>query len=133
MIYFVPLLALVAPFFLWPIEQVFPHPHVVEEVAKGLMVFLLLKKRRSFTTGLKVVILASFLFTFSETAFYLSNIFLVGSLSIVFLRLTITLPMHLLTFLIIYTFAYKRKYFLPLGVLIAIFVHYLFNVWVATV
>ncbi len=125
----VPLFAAIAPFIIWPIEIFFPYPHIVEELTKGLLVFLLL---RSFSSTSKIsgTFLIGFLFAISETVLYLFNILPSGNPQTLLLRLTLTMPMHIITTYVIFTFASIDKRLIFLGIIIAVFIHYFFNVYV---
>ena len=78
MIFASPLLAAIGPFLLWPIELFLPYPFVLEEIFKGVLVYLILGSgvRR---TQEKLIILSALLFSFSESVMYIINIFLVGN------------------------------------------------------
>lgn len=126
MLTLLPLLAAIAPFFLWPVELIFPYPHLVEELIKTLLVVPLLDQRRK-SAPIKTLFLLGFLFAFSESVLYLFNI---GSLDVFFQRLLITVPLHIITFLLIFLPTLKNKKLLPLGTILAILVHYLCNFYI---
>lgn len=124
------LFASIAPFLVWPIELIFPYPHIVEELFKGLLVFFILKSPDN-ATRIRLGILAGFFFAFSESVLYISNILLVGTVWIFIERLFLTIPLHVLTTLLILFSGMKKKEFLVLGIVGAILAHYLFNLLVA--
>lgn len=42
----IPLFASILPFVLWPIELALPYPHIIEELAKAALVFVVIKEGR---------------------------------------------------------------------------------------
>ncbi len=124
-----PLLALIAPFIVWPIELILPYPHIIEELAKAVLVFTLLNLPKHLTK-IKLAILIGVLFAFSESVLYLFNIQLVGDVQTYFVRLLITVPLHVITTLIILLPALKNKKLIIVGVIFASLVHYLFNLYI---
>lgn len=125
----IPLFASMAPFLVWPFELIFPYPHIVEELVKGFLVFFTLKSSDN-TTRIKLAILAGLFFAFSESVMYMSNIFLVGTLWTFIERLLLTIPLHVVTTLLILFSGMKKKAFLPLGIIAAMLYHYVFNLMV---
>ena len=106
------LLALIFPFFILLIENFLPYPHIVEELFK----FYLAKKASS----TKIAIILGLLFSLSEASFYVMN---PGA---PLYRVLIVAPMHISTILVMYYFS-KTKSLWPLGLFLAILIHYLFN------
>ncbi len=121
-----PLFALIAPFVVWPIELILPYPHIIEELAKAILVFTLLDLPERLTK-IKLAILIGALFAFSESVLYLFNIQLVGNIQTYFVRLLVTIPLHVITTLIILIPALKNKKLIIVGVILASIVHYFFN------
>lgn len=114
------LFAAIAPFVLWPIETVFPYPHVIEELVKAALVFFVIKTwHQAAAAGLT--------FAFSESILYFPNFFLVGSLETFFTRLAITVPLHVATLLLIFFFKANKKAYLIPAVALAMILHYFFN------
>ncbi len=124
-----PLLALIAPFVVWPIELILPYPYIIEELAKAILVFTLLNLPERLTK-IKLAILIGVLFAFSESVLYLFNIQLVGNIQTYFIRLLVTIPLHVITTLIILLPALKNKKLIIVGVIFASLVHYLFNLYI---
>lgn len=106
------LTALVFPFFLLLIENFIPYPYLIEEVFK----FFLAKKASS----TKTAIILGLLFSLSEAIFYAMN------LNSPLYRMFVVTPMHITTILVMQYFL-KRKSMWPVGLLLAILIHYLFN------
>ena len=121
-----PLLAAITPLLLWPVELIFPYPHLVEELMKTFLVVPLLEHRRKLTQ-IKIVIFLGIIFAFSESVLYLFNI---GDLTVFLKRLLITAPFHTFTFLLIFLPTLKNKKLLPLGTILAILVHFLYNFYI---
>ena len=124
-----PLFALIAPFIVWPIELILPYPHIIEELAKAVLVFTLLDLPERLTK-IKLAILIGVLFAFSESILYLFNIQLVGNIQTYLVRLLVTIPLHVITTLIILLPALKNKKLIIVGVVFASLVHYLFNLYI---
>jgi hypothetical protein len=120
------LFAAVGPFFLLPIQFILPFPYLVEELYKlGLLLSIYQIDRKSLILD---AIILGLLFSFSESIFYLPSI----NLETFVLRFVITLPMHLLTIVIMALIIQKNIRLAPIGLLLAILIHYLFNL-VATI
>ena len=124
-----PLLALIAPFVVWPIELILPYPHVVEELVKAFLVYTLLDLPDRLTK-IKLAILIGVLFAFSESVLFLFNIQMVGNIQTYFVRLLVTIPLHVVTTLIILLPALKNKKLIIVGVILASLVHYFFNYYI---
>lgn len=73
------------------------------------------------------VALGGFLFAFSESMFYIINVFLVGNANLFIIRLILTVPMHMITTIIILAFAQIDRRLTPVGLIFAILMHYMFN------
>lgn len=126
MIILTPLISAIGPLLLWPIELFLPYPFIVEEVFKGIIVYLILqvsgKKLQE-----KFIIASAVLFSLSESLLYIFNFSLVGNGKIFLLRLLLTTIMHLCTFLIIYFSGRKNLKLLPIGVLAGAVIHFFYN------
>jgi hypothetical protein len=125
-----PLFSLILPFILWPIEQALPYPYIIEEIAKGSLTYWVLKNPRR-ASRIKAAIAIGALYAFSESVLYIFNIFAVGNLSTLFQRLAITIPLHIITTLVILLPALKDKRLIVVGVILAGIIHYLFNFEIA--
>lgn len=131
MSFLIPLIAAISPFILWPIEIFFPYPHIVEELTKALLIFFLLgiSDIRQKIYG---AIAVGFLFAFSENVLYMLNIFSGGSPEALILRFVLTMPMHILTSVVILSVSLIDKRLIFLGIILAGFVHYFFNIYVSS-
>jgi RsiW-degrading membrane proteinase PrsW (M82 family) len=127
----IPLFSLILPFILWPIEYIFPYPFLIEEVAKYLVVLYILQIVKDDRLKVKVAIASGVFFALSETVIYIFNIQLVGSVETIILRLVLTIPLHVLTYLLILIPGMKDSRLAILGVIVAIILHYLFNLVVS--
>ncbi len=126
MYFLIPLVAAIAPFVIWPMELFLPYPYIIEEIAKGFLVFFALDCANR-SLQVKTVLASAVLFTLSETVLYSLNIALVGDLSTLLIRFILTAILHSLTMLIILISAFKHKWFLPIGVAAAMLIHYFYN------
>ena len=127
------LLGAILPFILWPIELILPYPYLVEEIAKVILVFLIIRTTSKSKDRIQLVLFAGLLFSISESVMYLFNIYQIGSIETLFLRLILTIPLHVGTMLIFLFFGIKRKELTFLGLLLAIPIHYYFNILVSRI
>lgn len=110
--------ALIFPFFILLIENFLPYPYIVEELFK----FFLAKKASS----IKTAIILGLLFSFSEAVFYVFNPVFAVNLKAYSIRLIAVVPLHITTILVMQYFLGKRNMW-PIGLILAILIHYLFN------
>jgi hypothetical protein len=129
--FILPLFALIAPFVLWPIEYYLPYPFVFEEIAKGILVYFVISDK-SIKNKVTAVIIATLLFSVSESFLYLINIYQLGNISTLFTRFILTAPMHIITSLVILFIANKDKRLIPLAVVITGVIHLFFNATILT-
>lgn len=128
MFFLAPLVSAIVPFIIWPIELLLPYPYVIEEVAKAFLVASILKAPTR-STRIALTFASAALFTFSETVLYSLNISLVGTLSTMLVRLMLTYILHSITMLILLYFLEKRVWWQTItGIVIAVLIHFLFNV-----
>lgn len=125
--YILPLLALISPFLLWPVEYFLPYPHVVEELFKAAIVLLVLSTKLNNTGQFRLLLLFGGLFALSETVFYLINIMFMGNLSTLLQRTILTTPLHIFTILIIWLTAIYQRWLIFIGLGMAMFIHYFYN------
>ena len=127
----IPLYAIILPFVVWPIEvYLLPYPFFVEEIAKGFLIYFVASKKLNFSKKLYLVLSVGILFTLSESILYLFNIYYARDFSLFFQRLLLTGALHVATSLIILFSALKKRYLIVLGLLAAIAVHYLYNLYI---
>ena len=122
---FIPLFAASLPFLLWPIEILLPYPYVVEEIAKAILIFFVLKLPGS--QRIIMTFLVGFLFAFSENVLYLFNIYALGNIGTLVLRFALTTPMHILTSFVILGFGAFDKRLIVAGLVLASLIHFFFN------
>ncbi len=127
----IPLFAAILPFVVWPIEYLFPYPFVIEEVAKALLIYPLLVLV-SLTDKIKLVVIVGILFALSESVLFIFNILLVGDASTIFLRLLLTIPLHVFTALIILLFANFDRALIIVGVICSACLHFIYNHLIGT-
>ncbi len=109
-----PLLALAAPFVLWPIELLLPYPYVIEELVKAGLVWLNPKFKSALAIGLT--------FASSETVLYIFNLNPY--------RLIATSALHVTTTLVIYYAVHTNKKLISLGIILAGLIHFFYNRWI---
>lgn len=112
------LFSLIGPFFLLLVENFFNYPYVVEEVYKFFLVKKPIETKQVFAVGL--------FFSISESIFYVFNPVYINNFSLNIQRLLLVLPMHITTLLVVNYFNKKGNLWF-VGLLTAVFIHYLFN------
>ena len=115
------------PLILIPIVQIAGFTEMIEESAKAIIVLFLILNFPTTRQKILAGISFGFLFGLSENIFYLSNIFQLGNFSIFWQRFLWTVPMHIITVLIMVFAGLARKWFLIFGLAGAIVLHILFN------
>ena len=118
---------LILPFILLPIIKVTGYSEIIEELAKMLIVLLLVLRIPNNRYRIIVSIIFGLLFGLSESILYLNNIFHVGDMAVFWNRLLLTVPLHIVTVLVILLPALKNKKLIILGYILALIIHYLFN------
>jgi hypothetical protein len=124
------ILALAAPLLLLPIEAVLPYPHVIEEIVKLALVWMVLTDRQ--LAGRQKWLAAGGLgaaFTVSETILYAQNFLWLGSADRLAERLLITGSLHVGTALLLFFCGRYRRWAIWLGLLLAIAIHWQVNAW----
>ena len=121
-----PLLALIAPFLIWPLELLLPLPFLVEELVKAAVIYIGWPSA-PVRTKLLFAALTGLLFGFSESVLYLVNFLGWGNMAQYFLRLAVALPLHAFTSIIILLPGLKYRHLVILGLPPAILIHYLYN------
>ena len=91
---------LVLPVFLIFIIRFTGYSEIVEEIAKALVVLFLILNFPSLKQKIGAGILFGFLFGLSENSFYLNQIFQLGDFSVFWQRFLWTVPMHIITVLV---------------------------------
>jgi len=128
-----PLYSAVLPFLLWPLEYFFPYPHVVEEVAKGVLLWFLVGSELTNKQKMMMAVVVGGVFGFSESNFYIINALMSGNLRIYLARLMVVTPMHVLTSVVIVLPALKSKKLILIGLGAAILIHFGYNLYISSV
>lgn len=126
-------LAATAPFLLWPVETLFPYPHLFEEVLKLILGLAIIKVPESIPKKILLGVSSGVIFALSETILYFLIIFQIGQPSLFLKRLFLTIPLHVLTLLLILLPGLKKKEFAFAGFLLAVILHYTYNLLVGEV
>ena len=121
-----PLISAFSIFPIWVVEQVFPYPHIIEELAKSL--FIANTEPSKKTNPYTYMALSGLCFGISESILYqVLNIQTTTSLGAIN-RIIYVIPMHILTFLVLYSGQQKNKIIRVLSTITAIGIHYSFNI-----
>ncbi len=123
---------LILPVLLIPVVRIFGFSEVFEEVAKVLVILFAILPIPGLRQKIVWTCVFALSFGVSESIFYLSEIIQSGDLGIFVLRLFTTMPMHIVTALIIFLFAQRGRKCLIIGVLIAIAIHLFYNFEILT-
>jgi RsiW-degrading membrane proteinase PrsW (M82 family) len=115
------------PLFLIIITHYTGFSEVIEELSKALIVYFFIIKFSKLSWQIVTALVFGFLFGLSESIFYLNNIFQIGNLNIFWERFLLSIPLHVITVLIILFSAQKNKKFIIFGVVTAIVLHLIFN------
>ena len=119
--------AAIAPYFLWFVEYLLPYPYFVEEIAKLILVWLLLGEKVSNKSKIYTAIAMGYMFALTESILYLLNILQGGTLATFVQRLIFTTILHSITFLVILLPGLKKKRYAFLGFFLAIIIHFVYN------
>ncbi len=124
---FIILAGLILPMVLIPVVALTGYSEVVEELVKALVVLVLISRLSSSKSKLIAAAIFGLLFGLSESMLYLNNILQIGDMSIFGQRLLYTMPMHMLTVLIITFSTLKKRWYILFGLVNAVILHSLFN------
>ena len=103
------------------------YSEIIEEIAKALVVLFLILKLPTHKMQILMGIGFGFLFGVSENFLYLNQIFQLGDFSVFWQRFLWTVPMHIITVLVMVFAGLAKKWFLIFGLAGAIILHALFN------
>lgn len=128
-------LGLLLPFLLLPLVKIgnmtgfglFQSTEILEEIAKALVVLFFISRFEGVKLDIYAGVLFGILFGFSETMFYLANIFTTGDFSIFWDRILYTIPMHIITTLILVFSVLYYRWFIILGLVFSSMVHIFYN------
>lgn len=120
--------SLAAPILLLPLEKLLPYPYLIEELAKYVLVNLVVRDKS--IEGGRVwlyVLSAGLLFTFAESILYIFNIFSLGRYWDFPARLILTGALHVGTMLIMLWGINRGKFLAVTTLLVAVATHYFLN------
>jgi len=117
------------PFIVWPIEVFFPYPYLVEEIAKGILVYFILSIP-SQNVKLGYGLLIGLCFALSENVLYSINFFTIGTVSFLLQRIVSTGFLHAGTAFLITAASLKNKKLIILGIILASAIHFVFNTFI---
>lgn len=103
------------------------HSEILEEIAKALIILVLVLRLPSRSGQLAAGILFGALFGISESFLYLNQIVQLGKLTPFFEHLLFTVPMHTLSAFLIALFGSFGKKYLAIGFVLALLLHFSFN------
>jgi len=124
---FISVSAFILPLLLIPIISVIGWSEVIEEIAKFIVIVLLILKLPDRRTQLWAGVAFGAIFGISETCLYFNQIFQFGDFNVFWWRLFLTVPMHILTVLVVIISSFPGKRFTIAGLAVAIALHLLFN------
>ena len=115
------------PLVLIPIVAVTGSSEVIEELAKLAVIYLIIFRLPATESKIFGSILFAVAYGISETFFIASSMSSEAIPLVLSARFVFTIPMHIVTVLVVSTFGAWRRYLLPLGFLIAVIIHTAFN------
>jgi len=121
---------LVLPLLLIPLVKFTGYSEIAEEITKALVILFLVLKLPNFRARILAGIAFGFLFGLSENMFYLNNIFQLGDFSVFWQRFLWTVPMHIITVLLMVFAGLANRIFFIFGFVGAVILHALFNLLV---
>ena len=124
---FIVMAGVVLPALLIPIVTMTGYSEVIEEFAKALVVSFLILQLSSHKSQIIGAVVFGFWFGLSENMLYLNQIFQLGDMSVFLNRFIWTLPMHILTILIMTFSGMAGRVFLVFGFVAAVILHAFFN------
>ena len=119
--------ALLFPWVLLLVVLYLGHSIVWEECAKALLVFFVISKSTTNKWSYLSSALVGLTFGVSETMLYAGQLIQSGQWSVIVERFLITVPMHTATAVVLALVCKKDRRLLPLGLLLALGIHWLFN------
>jgi len=127
------LAGIIAPFFIIPIVKIVGYSEVIEEILKALVVVFVLNNFKPLPKRIKNVTLFILSFGLSESLLYLNYACQLGNIDIFWQRIVLTIPMHIVTALIILFSALKNKKTIILGIIVSLVIHLSFNFLVSSI
>lgn len=118
--------SLISPVLIIPIAKLLPYPYIVEEVFKAIVVLMVLKVSKV-SLHWKLLIISGLVFSLSESILYLGSVFGNGHSLLFAKKLLSTTFLHVVTLFIIYTPTLINRRLIGLGLLLAMYIHFLFN------
>jgi len=124
---FIIIAGLILPLFLIPLIKFTGFSEIIEEIAKALVILFIILKLPSNNARIFAGVGFGLLFGLSESMFYLNNIFQLDDFSIFVQRFLWTVPMHIITVLVMVSAGLMKRWFLVFGFIIAVILHLVFN------
>lgn len=122
---------LILPMILIPIVQLFSiHSEIIEEIAKALIILFLVIKIKGVKIEYLGALIFGLMFGISENFLYLSNFMQNSNINLFWERFLFTIPMHIITSILILFFIRINKKAIILGILLSIVLHLSFNMYV---
>ena len=125
------LAGIISPFFIIPIVKIVGYSEVIEEILKALVVVFVLNNFKPLPKRIKNVTLFILSFGLSESLLYLNYACQLGNIDIFWQRIVLTIPMHIITALIILFSALKNKKTIILGIIVSLMIHLSFNSFIS--
>ena len=127
------LVGIILPWVLIPIIKIIKYSELIEEISKALVVLFLIINFSSLSQKIKSAVFFGFLFGLSESLFYLNYACQLNNMNFFWLRIALTVPMHIITVLVLLFSALKNKKTIILGIIGSLMIHLAFNAFVVTI
>lgn len=129
-LFFIVLTALLATFFLVPVEKyLLPWPWFLEEILKCVVIWYLILPVRCWYCRLLFSLAFVLVFAVGENILYFPFFADLQDINKYWQRFIYPLGMHLLTFYILLFSAWKYRWGIIGGLIVALFIHYYYNNW----
>jgi len=124
---FIVIAGLILPIVLIPLIKFTGYSEIIEETGKLLVILFLIFKLPNYKMQILAGMIFGLLFGLSENFLYLNQIFQTGDFAVFWQRFLWTVPMHIITVLMMVLLGMKKKWLIVFGLIGAVFLHILFN------
>lgn len=124
---FIVIAGLILPIVLIPLIKFTGYSEIIEETGKLLVILFLIFKLPNYKMQILAGMIFGLLFGLSENFLYFNQIFQTGDFAVFWQRFLWTVPMHIITVLMMVLLGMKKKWLIVFGLIGAVFLHILFN------
>ena len=121
------LIGIIVPWFIILAVKIVGYSEIIEEISKALIVLFVLNNFTSLSQRIKNTISFAFFFGLSESLFYLNYACQLDNMNVFWPRIALTMPMHIITALVLLFSALKNRKTIILGIIGSSIIHLAFN------